>query len=104
MAGFLFFITILTSIGGGLVLLVGVATSASAPQQAAVAGIAIACAVIPYSLARACQLMWRDKLEERRHQELLDALRGLRPPEPPVKRLADVAAEGGSNSTRVAQA
>ena len=45
---------------GGLVFVVGIAASQAAPQQAAVAGIACALAVVPYVVARA----WSELIRE----------------------------------------
>jgi hypothetical protein len=52
---FFAFLAGLGSIAGTLVLLVGFATAQAAPQQAAVAGLAIALAVLPYVLFRTIQ-------------------------------------------------
>ncbi len=46
-------LTQLGSIIGALLLIVGVSGANGAPQEAAAAAIAIACAVIPYCMARA---------------------------------------------------
>lgn len=49
----LWIVTIAGSIFGGLILALGLLFANGAPQQAAVAGISISLAVIPYCLARA---------------------------------------------------
>lgn len=46
-------LTIIGSVLGGLVSVVGVLAATGAPQEAAAAAIGVACAVIPYCLARA---------------------------------------------------
>ena len=50
---FLFGLAIAGALLGGLVLVGGLVLSNGAPQEAAVAGVALACAVLPYCLARA---------------------------------------------------
>ena len=50
---FLYGLTIAGTIVGGLILLVGLTLSNGAPQEAAVAAVAVAFAVLPYRLARA---------------------------------------------------
>ena len=59
MTKFLWSLTIVGSILGALTIAVGVAGATGAPQQAAVAAIGIAFAVIPYCLARAVSEMKR---------------------------------------------
>ena len=56
---FLWVVTLLSSIGGGLVILLTLATSKGAPQEAA--GYAMACAlcVVPYVFTRAAQALSR---------------------------------------------
>jgi len=49
----LWIFTILGSMLGGLFLVGGLAGANGAPQQAAAAAVAVACAVLPYCLARA---------------------------------------------------
>lgn len=53
MKSFLWTLTVIGSVLGGLVALVGVWGATGAPQEAAAAAIGVACAVIPYCLARA---------------------------------------------------
>ena len=50
---FLYGLTIVGAIIGGFILVFGVTFSNGAPQEAAVAAIAVAVAVLPYCLARA---------------------------------------------------
>ena len=50
---FLWILTALGSVLGALVAIVGVLAATGAPQEAAAAAVGIACAVIPYCLARA---------------------------------------------------
>jgi hypothetical protein len=52
---FLWVLSLLGAVVGGLVLMVGVIGSSGAPQEAAAAGIACALAVIPYCFARAIE-------------------------------------------------
>lgn len=54
---FLWFITVLGAILGAITLVLGVMSAGGAPGEAAAAAIAVALAVIPYCLARACQEM-----------------------------------------------
>jgi magnesium-transporting ATPase (P-type) len=49
----LWVLTIIGSVIGGLIVLGGVLGASGAPQEAAAAAIGVACAVIPYCLARA---------------------------------------------------
>ena len=49
---FLYGLTIFGSIVGGFILVIGVAVSDGAPQEAAAATIAVAVVVLPYCLAR----------------------------------------------------
>lgn len=46
-------LTILGTILGGAIALLGVMNAKGAPQEAAAAAVGVACAVIPYCLARA---------------------------------------------------
>jgi ammonia channel protein AmtB len=55
----LWLLTILGSLFGALVGLVGVLGANGAPQEAAAAAIGVACAVIPYCLARAVSELLR---------------------------------------------
>lgn len=56
---FLWFVTLLASIVGGLIFVLTLATSKGAPQEAA--GYAMACAacIVPYVFTRAAQAIWR---------------------------------------------
>jgi hypothetical protein len=49
----LWLLTIAGSLFGALIGIVGVTAAHGAPQEAAAAAVAVACAVIPYCLARA---------------------------------------------------
>lgn len=73
---FLLFCSAAGSVLGFLLLLVGLAAD-GAPQQAALAGYALALAVLPYVFARACQLWEQQARESHRHDELLVALRKI---------------------------
>ena len=53
MKKFLWIVTIIASIIGALLAFVGVVAANGAPQEAAAAAVGLACAVIPYCLARA---------------------------------------------------
>jgi len=57
MKKFLWVLTAIGSVLGGLVVLIGVTAAKGAPQEAAAAAIGIAFAVIPYCLARAASEM-----------------------------------------------
>lgn len=52
MTKFLWLIAMLGSIAGGLLFISGMGQAESAPQEAAIAAMAVALAVIPYCLAR----------------------------------------------------
>jgi sugar phosphate permease len=53
MKSVLWVLTIIGSLIGGLVTFGGVVAATGAPQEAAAAAMGVACAVIPYCLARA---------------------------------------------------
>jgi len=72
---FLWFLVALCALGAGGLLLVGLSIAQGAPQQAAVAAIAAACALIPYVFVRACALAGA---ERRMRRAMLDALRAAR--------------------------
>lgn len=57
MKKFLWILTAIGSVLGGLVALIGVTAANGAPQEAAAAAMGIAFAVIPYCLARAASEM-----------------------------------------------
>ena len=57
MKKFLWVLTMIGSVLGGLVVLLGVIGAKGAPQEAAAAAIGISFAVIPYCLARAAAEM-----------------------------------------------
>lgn len=74
---FLFVLTGIGAVLGGISLLIFGIFGGSAPQQAAGAAIAVAMAVIPYCLARAVQIVetaGRQKRYERQVLERLDKL------------------------------
>jgi sugar phosphate permease len=52
-AKFFWVVTIIMSLFGGLFAIVGIHAANGAPQEAASAAIGLACAVIPYCIARA---------------------------------------------------
>jgi hypothetical protein len=52
-------LTMLGSVVGGFILLLGLVSSTGAPQQAAVAAIAVAFVVLPYCCARALSELWK---------------------------------------------
>lgn len=64
------------SVLGLLLLLVGLAAD-GAPQQAALAGYALALAVLPYVFARACQMWSQEDRDKNRHDEVLLTLRKI---------------------------
>lgn len=53
MKRFLWFLAVIGAVIGALIMFFGVSAAKSAPQEAAIAAIGIASAVIPYCLARA---------------------------------------------------
>lgn len=46
-------ISFLGTIAGGIILFMGMSSAQSAPQEAVIVALAIACAVLPYCFARA---------------------------------------------------
>lgn len=74
---FLLFLAAIASVVAGFVLVGGLMSSSSAPQQAAVAACAVAIAVIPYVFARAAQLWQQADDRAEQHKELLAAVRRL---------------------------
>lgn len=68
----------LGSVAGGFALLLALGAAKSAPQEAALAAMAAAFAVVPYVFARAVQMLVREGRDRERHRELLDALEKLR--------------------------
>jgi hypothetical protein len=55
MKSFFYVIALLASLLAGLILVLGLVTANGAPQESAVAAIAVAVAVIPYVFARAVE-------------------------------------------------
>ena len=68
--------TIIGALLGLVLTLVAALGSGSAPQQAALAAIALCNAVIPYVLYRVQQIGQQAVLDEKRHLEVLEALKG----------------------------
>jgi len=90
----------LGSVCGGLVLMFGFVSANSAPQEAAVAALAAATAIVPYVFARAMQLMGQREADDRRHRELVEALGRLAAVTKPVNGQSAVTpALGGLGST-----
>lgn len=74
---------LLTIIGSLIALalaLVAALGNASAPQQAALAGMALCSAVIPYVLLRVQQLGQQAEREAQRHQEIVAILKAHQTP------------------------
>jgi hypothetical protein len=70
----LWIVTLIGTAIGALFLIAGLLSSTGAPQQAASAGIAVACAVIPYCFSRAMHIIEPSRgtlLEEARTQTKL---------------------------------
>ena len=61
---FLWAVTIIGSVLGGLTIIFGLAGAEGAPQEAAAAAIGVAFAVIPYCLARAVSEMGSKAVEQ----------------------------------------
>jgi hypothetical protein len=97
------FLLVLASVGsilGGLTLLGGMLFTKSAIQESASAAYACALAVIPYVLARANQLWHQADQDERRHRELLEALKAPeRPPTPSAAQARPIATVGLAQGT-----
>lgn len=90
MVAFLFVLSGLGALGGGLLLLFTIASSMSAPQQAASAAIALGLAVIPYTFARAFQLVSDAQRQRDARRETNSLLQDLvRENEKLVKLLSD---------------
>lgn len=66
---FLWVLTILSTLLGGLVFVVGVAAAKGAPQEASAAAIGIGLAVGPYVLARAASEIAALNVQERQAAE-----------------------------------
>ena len=60
MTKFLWGLTLIGSILGGIVVLLGVLGANGAPQEAAAAAIGVSLAVVPYCLARAASELDKD--------------------------------------------
>lgn len=82
---FLYVIAIIGAILGGITFVFGTVFASGAPQQAAVAAMAVALAVIPYVLARSVQIITQDGAKKRHDKQLLaklDALIAAQQPKP----------------------
>jgi hypothetical protein len=75
--GFLGVVSCIGSILGWLVLVVGFLSAKGAPQEAAVAGLAIALAVLPYTFFRAVQLSTAAKRQAEFQAALLRRLESI---------------------------
>lgn len=71
---FLFVLSIIGAILGGLTLFFGGVFATGAPQQAAAAAMAVALPVIPYVLARAVQIITQDGAQKRHNKLLIEKL------------------------------
>lgn len=65
------FLSMLGSVLGGIVLVIGFVTAKGAPQEAAVAALAVALAVLPYVFFRAIQLSAQTKMQREFHEDVL---------------------------------
>lgn len=70
----MFLVAILSSIVGGLILILTFVTAKGAPQEAAGAALAMCFAVIPYVIARCIQLPQQAAEQKRHHAALIAAL------------------------------
>jgi hypothetical protein len=78
MTKFFFVVTILSSCGAALLLAFAFMSDGSAPQQAAMAAMAAAMAVIPYVFTRSFQLMEDNEASRVHWGELKNAVRDLK--------------------------
>lgn len=95
---FLWICTILGTIGGGLMLLMAILLpGASAPQQGAMAAVAVGCAVIPYVFTRAIESWnvdrWRENVLAALRQGGTAPVAGSEPIDPHRGDRAPVGAE-----------
>lgn len=67
----------LGSVAGALILVLGMAAAKGAPQEAAIAAMAVAVAVIPYVIFRAVQVIKQAYLTRDFQKELLRRLDAL---------------------------
>ena len=72
---FFFVMSAIGSMLGALLIMVGLFGSKGAPQEAAAGALACAFSVVPYVFARAIQLVHELDASERRHRELVDAIK-----------------------------
>lgn len=56
--GLTWLLTVAGALLGGAIVALGAVAGSGAPQQAAAAGVGLACAVIPYVLLRAFLALW----------------------------------------------
>lgn len=70
-----FVATAISTLAGAVLLLLTLVSSASAPQQAAGAAVAVALSVLPYVFARCFQLAGQQTKQAAQHVELMEALR-----------------------------
>lgn len=75
--GFFAFLAGLGSVAGALILVAGLSASKSAPQEAAIAGLAIAAAVIPYVLFRAVQILHARSASSTLQAQLIERLSAI---------------------------
>ena len=101
MLNFLWVLTIVGSLFGGLALLsVMVSSTMSAPQEAAMAAFGIGLGVLPYVLARASQQFDAAMRRDNQHRDIIAALRAIKPAEQSAAPVvhADTAPGIGSSS------
>jgi len=77
MTQLLYCITLLASVVAAAVLFLTFAGTASAPQQAAGAAMAVAIAIIPYVFSRCVQITVSEKNRREENQRLVDRLDAL---------------------------
>ena len=77
MNAFLFSLTGLGSVAGGILLVFTLIGSQSAPQQAAGAAIAIGLAVIPYVFSRCFQIATSESIRRDENKRLIEKLDAL---------------------------
>lgn len=75
MVQFSYVITLISTCFGALTLIFGFSGARSAPQEAAIAALAIALSVIPYIFSRCIQISADRKAQKTMHEEILAALK-----------------------------
>ncbi|MBJ2155288.1 hypothetical protein [Variovorax sp. IB41] len=76
MTSFLYIVTLFSSVAGAFTL-ASAFSGGSAPQQAALAAVAIGLAVIPYVFSRCVQISVTEARQKKEHAQMIDRLDAL---------------------------